>query len=147
MSEILGKIGFDWHVALANLVNFLIILFVLRKFAWGPIGKILKERHEKIEMGVQNAKLNAEKLKLIEEEYKETMRKAHTEAQAIFEKTKKDAEAKKADILAQAQKEMQATLEQGRKIMEADKIKMVSDAKNEVAGLAMLATEKILAEK
>jgi F0F1-type ATP synthase membrane subunit b/b' len=40
---ILGKIGFDWQVALANLVNFLIIFWILKKFAFKPVREILQK--------------------------------------------------------------------------------------------------------
>ena len=145
MSEILGKIGFDWHVALANLVNFLIIFFVLKKFAFVPIGKMIKERKQIIQDGLENAKLNAEKMKATVAEYEATIQKARTEANEIFEKGKKEAEFKKAEILAQAQKEMSETIENGKKIIDAERVKMINEAKNEVAGLVLKATEKILA--
>ena len=54
--EILGKIGFDWQVALASLVNFLIILFVLKKFAFKPIKKLIQERQNKINEGIEKEK-------------------------------------------------------------------------------------------
>jgi F0F1-type ATP synthase membrane subunit b/b' len=59
-NEILGKIGFDWQVALANLVNFLIIVFLLKKFAFKPIAKIIQDRQNKINEGLENAKKAAE---------------------------------------------------------------------------------------
>ena len=147
MEEILGKIGFDWHVALANLVNCLIIFFILKKFAFGPIQKILRERRATIEKGIADAKENAEKMKATTVEYEATLQKARAEANAIFDKTKKDAETKRAEILAQAQAEMAASIEQGKKVIEAEKNKMLADAKNELASLVVSATEKVLQEK
>lgn len=73
MSEILnilGSLGFNWHVALANFVNFLIILFILNKFFFGSIRKTIKHRGEVIERGLKDAEnakdalSNAEKEKL-----------------------------------------------------------------------------------
>ncbi len=50
--EILGNVGFDWKVALANFVNFLIILFILNKFFFKSLGKTLDERKKKIIEGL-----------------------------------------------------------------------------------------------
>ena len=49
--EILGNVGFDWKVALANFVNFLIILFILNKFVFRGVARTLQIRREKIEEG------------------------------------------------------------------------------------------------
>jgi len=54
--EILGKVGFDWQVALANLINFIVIYLILRKFAFGPVGKVISQRQKKIETGIKDAK-------------------------------------------------------------------------------------------
>ena len=55
MEEILSKIGFDYRVALANLVNFLIVLWVLQKFAFPKIQIVLAERQAKIRKGLADA--------------------------------------------------------------------------------------------
>jgi F-type H+-transporting ATPase subunit b len=63
MSEILnilGSVGFNWHVALANFFNFLIILFLLNKFFFKKIGQTIDTRHSIIERGLNQAK-DAEK--------------------------------------------------------------------------------------
>lgn len=52
--DILGKIGFDWQVALANLINFLIIFFVLKRFAFGPIKELIAKRQQEIQAGLEN---------------------------------------------------------------------------------------------
>ena len=144
MQEILSKIGFDWHVALANLINFLIILFVLKKYAWGPIGKMIAERNKNIKDGLENAKLNAEKLKETKTEYEETIRKAHLEAQAIFAKGKKESELKKIEMMEDAKKETAKILASGRASLEEEKRKMLEDAKKELVDLVASATEKVL---
>ncbi|MBU4369492.1 ATP synthase F0 subunit B, partial [Patescibacteria group bacterium] len=55
LQRILGNLGFDWRMALANLVNFLIIFFVLKKYAFKPIKEKLEEREKKIKTGLEDA--------------------------------------------------------------------------------------------
>ncbi len=145
ISAILGKIGFDWQVALANLFNFFIIFFILKRFAFKPIGKMIKERKEAIDKGLEDAEANAKKLKETTEEYEAVLQKARQEANILFEKNKKELEIKKTEILAQTQKEIAEKIEQSKKMIDAERIKMVNEARNEVAGLVLQATEKILA--
>ncbi len=82
--EILGKIGFDWQVALANLVNFLIIFFILKKFAFKPIQKILKERQDKISEGLIKAQEADIRLKEVDQISKSKLKNADLEAMAII---------------------------------------------------------------
>ena len=51
----LGSLGFNWHVALANFFNFLIILFLLNKYFFGKIGSVIDERQAKIKEGIIKA--------------------------------------------------------------------------------------------
>ena len=62
MLEILGNIGFDWPVALANLVNFLIIFFLLHKFVFKPLGKTVEKRKRDIADGLAAADKNQQLL-------------------------------------------------------------------------------------
>lgn len=147
MSEILGKIGFDWHVALANLVNFLIILFLLKKFAWEPIGKMIRERKKTIETGLLDAKQNAEFVKKSKLEYEETLSKARIEANKIFQDGKKEVETKKSAMLEEAKSEVASILENGKKSLQVEKTKMIEEVKKEIVDLAMKATEKLMSAK
>jgi F-type H+-transporting ATPase subunit b len=86
MSEILnilGSVGFNWHVALANFVNFLIILFLLNKFFFGKIGKTLAERQDIIQQGLKHAHEAELKLAHAEEEKGTILKGAHKEKDAI----------------------------------------------------------------
>jgi F-type H+-transporting ATPase subunit b len=76
---ILGSVGFDWRVALANLVNFILIYFLLDKFVFKPLAKTLDERKLKIEEGLGNIE-RAENL----------MVEAQQERESLLEETKKE---------------------------------------------------------
>lgn len=96
MSEILnilGSVGFNWHVALANFINFLIILFLLNKFFFGSIGKTIKTRHDLIEKGLAQASEAEKALATAEEEKKKIVKEAKVEGQTIIDEAKVNAEA------------------------------------------------------
>jgi F-type H+-transporting ATPase subunit b len=81
--SILGKVGFDWQVALANLVNFIIIFFILKKFAFKPIGKLIKERQEKIQKGLDDAIEAEAALSVAESTKEEIIKEAKEDARKI----------------------------------------------------------------
>ncbi len=61
--SVLHSIGFNWHVALANFVNFLIILFILNKFVFKKIIKTIDNRDGIIKRGLEDASLAETNLK------------------------------------------------------------------------------------
>lgn len=141
---ILGKVGFDWQVALANFVNFLIIFFILKKFAFKPIGKIIEERNQKIEKGLKDATEYEKLLQEAKASYEEALQKAKTEADSILKQSKKDATAQKVRMLEDAKDEVLAMVEAGKKSLELEKNKMLAEAKKEMVILVTKSTEKVI---
>ena len=92
-TEILSKFGVDWPHFIAQLILFLIVYFVLNRYAFAPLLKILEERRKRIE----ESQLNAEKIKkqLAEAElrYQEILRKANDDAQVLLEEVRRNNEA------------------------------------------------------
>jgi len=86
MEEIFSKIGFNWQLALANLANFFIIFYLLKRFAFGPIGCAIKNRQSKIEQGLENAQKAKSELVMAEQNYELKLTEARKEAQGIVAK-------------------------------------------------------------
>lgn len=89
--ELLKNFGFDPILFSAQIVNFLVILFILRKFMYKPVIELLKKREVSIKEGVQKAeegKLALEKA-LIEE--KKILKKAQAEATLLLQEAKEEA--------------------------------------------------------
>lgn len=103
--DILGSVGFNWHVALANFINFLIILFILNKFFFGKIGKTIENRNQIIERGLTNASDAEKALANAEEEKKKIVKEAKIEGHSIVEEAKGNAETLALSIKENAEKE------------------------------------------
>lgn len=147
MESIINAFHIDYKIIIAQMVNFGIVFGVLYFYAIKPLGKIMKERGEKIEKGVKDAKTNAEILNKSKTEYEEILVKAKNEADKIFQQGKKEAETKKTAMLEEAKSEVALIIENGKNTLEAEKAKMVEEAKKEVVALAMSATRKLLGDK
>ncbi len=124
MLEILGKIGFDWQVALANLFNFLIIFFILKKFAFGPLKKAIAERQDKIAKGLADAEKAATDVMMAEE---------------IRNKTVGDAKLQANKIVGEASEKGQTIISaaEAKAIQEADKIRTAAEQKTAADRVAM----------
>ena len=103
--DILGSLGFNWHVALANFINFLIILFILNKFFFGKIGKTIQTRHDIIERGLSQASDAEKALAKAEEEKKKIVKDARKEGQEIVAMAETNASALAESICKEAEVE------------------------------------------
>ncbi len=147
MESIISTFHIDLKIILAQLFNFGVVFVVLYIYALKPLNKIMKERSEKIEKGVKDAKTNAEILKNTKEEYDKIVAQAKNEADKIFKDGKKEAEEKRALMLEKAKEEVATLIEGGKKSLENEKRKIVEEAKNEIVSLSVKIAEKILGEK
>ncbi len=147
MESLVGIFHIDWKIIIAQAFNFAVVFIVLYVFALKPLQKLMKERSERIEKGITDAKSNADMLARTHLEYEEVIAKARAEAHTVFQEAKKDAEAKKVKMLDEAKAQVTALVEGGKKTLEAEKMKIVEEAKKEIVNLAMLATKKLMSEK
>ncbi len=147
MEPIINAFHIDLKIIIAQVVNFAIVFVVLYLYAIKPLSKIMRERSEKIEKGIKDAKSNAEILNNTKAEYEEALTKARREADKIFQEGKKEAEAKKILMLEKTKEEVAVMVEDGKKNLENEKIKMVTEAKEEITSLSVKIAEKILGKK
>lgn len=147
MSELLSKLGIDWKLLIAQIVNFLVLLFVLYKFAYGPVLAMLDKRQKKIEKGLKDADEAHKKLAESEEKQKEILRKARTEAKDIVEKAHIQAEKSKSEIAGEAKKQSEKIIANAKDQIEQEKNKMITEVKSEIGSLVVAAAEKIIGEK
>ena len=147
MSELLNKLGIDYKLLIAQIINFLVLLFVLWKFAYGPILAILEKRQKKIEKGLADAEAAEKRLEESEKKQKEVLRKARTEAKEIVEKAYVQAEKTKSEIAEDAKAQAEKIIQSAKKEIETEKEKTIAEIKSEIGGLVVAATEKIVDEK
>ena len=147
MESIISTFHIDWKIIIAQAVNFGIVFAILYIFALKPLGKLMKERGEKIAKGIDDAKVNAEILERTRAESEKMLREAKAEVGKIFELGKKEVRAERATMIENAKTEAGAILENGRKALEAQKIKTIEEAKKDIVSIAMLAAEKLMKDE
>lgn len=142
----LATFGLDGKIFLAQLVNFLVVLFVLKRFAWGPIVQRLEMRAKKIEEGMKDAEEAAKRLKSADAERAGTVAAAKAEAAKVIEAARSDAEAVRAELVAKAKGDVERVVVSGKAQLKAEQAAMKEELKREVAEFAVEAAKKILAE-
>lgn len=145
--ELLNNLGINAKLLIAQIVNFLVLLFVLYKFAYGPVLKLLNERTNKIEKGLKDAEDAQKKLAEITEKEKEVLLKARKQAQEIVDNAEKIAVKNKEEIIAVAKVQSEKILADSAKKIEMEKDLMFQEIKKQVAELVIAATGKVINEK
>jgi len=140
-------LGLNWKLFIAQLVNFAIVLFILWKWVFGPIGKKLSERTDRIEKSLQQAKEIEEKHKQAEMDRVKQIEHARKEANVIIEKAQTAANQSKEQILTEAKQISEKMLAQTKQQLADEKNKLLREVREEAANLVVMATEKLLREK
>lgn len=145
--NLLGTLGINWKLFLAQLVNFAIVLFIFWKWVVKPLGSTLTKRQEKIEQGLHYAQqMEQEKLKY--EEWKSSeMKKVRKEADDILRQTNDGANKLKQDAIVEAQSQTAKMLQQAKDKIDFEREQTLKEIRTEVATLVVAATEKILGSK
>lgn len=145
--EVLAKLGIDWKLLLAQAVNFLILLWVLRRFAYRPMLEFLEKRTKRIEAGLRDAKVAEEKLRDIEGRERDILEKAKKEASDIVNRAREVACETSEKLLAESRAEAGRLLEDAHAKLEGEAARMKEEIQSDIADLVLLATEKVLKEK
>lgn len=129
-----------------TILTFVLLLAVLRKFAWGPIVGALTEREQGIRKALEDAeKARAESQQLLEDNRKQ-LAKADEETRRMLNEGRALAEQLKNDIVEKANQQSRRMVDQAKQEIDRDKEAALSQLRGEVASLAVLAAGKILNE-
>jgi F-type H+-transporting ATPase subunit b len=114
ISPFAGDVG----TAIWTVVIFGIVLFVLGKYAWGPVQNVLQSRESFIRESLERARAEREEAEARLQEYLDKLGQAKAEAQAIIDEGKRDAEATQRRILAEARQESEKIAARSRREIE-----------------------------
>jgi len=145
--EILGKIGFDWRMALANLVNFLIIFWLLKRYAFEPVKKIVSKRQSEVQEGLDNAEKAKTELMQAEENYNQKMQKAQEEVQNILAHAQSKADIVGAEIIKKAESKVEAIVSEARETIKKERVNMERELQAKTVSIAIEVAQKILKSK
>jgi F-type H+-transporting ATPase subunit b len=142
--ELLTKLGINWQLLLAQIVNFLIVVGVLGYFVYKPILNLIDARIERIRKSMEEAKRIENQAKEMEEIRQRELRRLDQESGVINERSRKQAEALHEKLVAAAKKEAESILQSATRRIEEDRRKMTEEVLATVRTVVFKMTEKIL---
>ncbi|MEI6071685.1 MAG: F0F1 ATP synthase subunit B [Verrucomicrobiae bacterium] len=144
LTQIFATFGVTWPKFIAQVILFMIVYLILKKFAFGPVVAMFEERRRRIEEG----QVNAEKIKkhLAESEFRcqEILRKANADAQRIIEEGRESSEAHSQKATQQAIKDAESIIVRAHESVVLDREKMVAEVKKEMIHLVVDTTAKVV---
>ena len=129
-----------------TIVIFALLVYILKKFAWGPLLQSLKDREMGIKESIEKAEMLKQESEKILAQNKELLAKADQEARKVISEGKNLAEKLRNDIMSKTQDDAARMLHQAKTEIEREKINALNELKSEVANLAVQAASKILDE-
>jgi F-type H+-transporting ATPase subunit b len=149
MSELIQKLGLDWKLLLSQAVNFMILLVLLRQFAYKPLLKVLKERRERIEEGLAKATEAESRLAEVDVIAKDKMKETEAEAMAMMRAAEERSKKAEAGMLEEARgKEaaMLASAEMAAKAKEKEAMTRLESEAAEIVKRALIRTVEMSPE-
>ena len=126
--------------------SFLLLVFLVKKFAWGNIVGILDQRAQKISEDIDSAEAARKKAEDLEQKREEALAGSREEAAAIVETAKETAEKNKAGILADAAEEVSRLKQKANQEIAQSKEDALKAIKSDVADLSINLASKILGQ-
>lgn len=145
--DVLNNIGFDWQVALANFVSFLIIFAILKRWVFGPVQTIIEKRRATIQEGVERSKESEAILNNAQEHSQKIIREAKQEANNIVAGAKGKGDNMVEAAVIQAEEEALKVAQKERKALEQELKNAQRELEKESAFLVSRAVQKILNEE
>jgi F-type H+-transporting ATPase subunit b len=127
-----------------TLVFFFITFFVLKRYAFGPIQKMLDERREHIRRAIEEADNARDEARGLLEEHRSLIGQARSDAEAILAEARKTRESMEQRMREETEAERQRRLEETRREIAAETQRALEQIRSEVADLTLEATSIVV---
>jgi F-type H+-transporting ATPase subunit b len=128
-------------------ITFIVVAFILRKFAWGPLLSAVEGREKSITNAIESAKRERAEAEKLLSEQKTAIAAARQEAADAVRKTQADMEKFREELMGKARKEADSLKADATRAIAEERTKAIADIKTEAVKLSIAIAEKLLNEK
>ena len=143
-SSLVFGVAFNGGDILFQLVMFIVLLALLKKFAWGPLMGIMKQREEHVAGEIEAAEQSRQEAKKLLEEQRNLLKQAREEAQGLIEGAKKQGDLQREEIITAARTGSERIKESAKLEIDQQKEKAVAAIREQVASLSVLIASKVI---
>jgi F-type H+-transporting ATPase subunit b len=142
----LEQLGINLGLLASQLVNFILLALLLYLVLYKPVLRMLNERKERIARSMADVDAAREAAAKAQLEYDRKVAEAQRKAQEIIAAAAQTGEKAKADIVADAHREADRIKQDAIADAEQQKVRALADVQSQIAGLSMMATERVLGQ-
>lgn len=135
----------EWGLMVWTLITFGLAVFVLWRYAFGPLQRVIDERRTRIQESMDAAEETRGEAQCLLDEYKQTLAKARGEAEEILERSRHAGEHARTELLAEAHAQADRVMAQAQVQIEGETRGALRELKGQIAELTALATERVTA--
>lgn len=140
----LGGFGLDGKLIFAQMVNFVVVAFLLWRFAFKPVMATLDERQRKIAEGLQFAEESKAQLAETEKRQAEVLREANSKAQEIIHEARDKARELEDRLKSETSAQIEEMRKRAEESNELERQKMLTEVRQEIARLVVMTSGKVL---
>jgi F-type H+-transporting ATPase subunit b len=145
--ELIEKFGIDVRTLIAQIVNFLIVLLVLYRFAFKPVLKLLDDRAKKIKISLQHAQEVERKMQELDALKNRMLQEVEQKSQMMLKTTQEKADQERQFIVNKAKNEVKDIIEKAQQEIQITRKNLLDVSKNDIVAVIVTSLEKILPKK
>ncbi len=134
----------DPGLAIWTIVTFLVLLWLLARFAWRPLLRALDARQETIRKSLEDARKAREEMEALGKESQRILRQAHADAEAIVAGSRAEAEKLREEIRLKAREDAEAVVRESRLRIETETARALRQLRGEIADLSVEIASKLI---
>lgn len=145
--EILEQFGIDWKLIVVQVINFLVLLLILKKVLYKPVMAMLEKRRLEVVASMKASEEMQKEKEVFSKQAAKEMEEVRKKAHAVTARADAAAENAKKQAQEDAQKQAQEIVLSAKKEIAAEKEKIIDDVRGEIAGIVVETTEKVLGKE
>lgn len=146
MSEIMHQLGIEPATIVVEMVGFILLLWLLKRFLWEPVTQHLEQRRLDIAHTYDKVEQTRQEMESLRNEYQQRLANIEAEARAQIQEAIKEAQQVREQILSEARQQAEKMMRDAQETIQYERQKALAEMRAQVVELTLLATSRILQE-
>jgi F-type H+-transporting ATPase subunit b len=140
------RLGLNVSELIWQIVAFGLLIFVLQRFLYRPVLRMLDERRSRIDQSMRDAQTAAEKAAAAQAEFERRINDSKKEAQVILAKANETSAKLKEELLVEAREQARELVDKAKEEIEAERARTMSQLEKQIADLAITVSQRVIGE-
>ncbi len=147
MADILEQLGINFKLLFIQLLGFLILVWLMKKFLWGRVLDMIHNRTAEIKNAYDsNEKIRGE-VNALKVEYEQKLQQARAEAETIVKNAVEQAEREGREVVEKTRRDAEQVRQRALADIENEKKRVIADIRTEVIGLSVEIAARLIARQ